>query len=216
VRTRRGWVRPGTARLGRAGAAGFGSAGQGLARQGSAGPGSAGVAGRGEAWRGKAWLGLAGVAGPVRCLAASAGPVRHAVSLNDQLAKLWAAGQTLSEIEQATGLNRGVVAGRIHRARRHGDPRFQPRPPPVKACVLKPVDKPPPPRSRFTSAGKTPPEPRLLVDLGPKDCKWPVGEAADGRHLFCGLPALRAPYCERHCRAVRSESTSPSASRGSR
>jgi hypothetical protein len=71
----------------------------------------------------------------------------------DDLAKLWAAGQTLSEIEQATGLTRGVAAGHIYRARKAGDPRFQPRPPrppPVKACVLK--SEPPPSRSpRFAA-----------------------------------------------------------------
>jgi hypothetical protein len=78
------------------------------------------------------------------------------MSLNDQLAKLWAAGQTLSEIERSTGISR-----------------------------------------------------RVLVDLGRHDCRWPVGSAADGRHLMCGMPqAPGRPYCECHCRAVRSESTS--------
>jgi hypothetical protein len=129
------------------------------------------------------------------------------VSLYD-LAKLWAAGATLAQIERATGLTRGVAIGRIHRARKAGDPRFQPRPkPPVKARRLKPVDEvvgnrrplPPPPE---------PPRPRLLVDLGPRDCRWPVGQVPDRRHLMCGQPAVgRGPYCERHCGAVRSEST---------
>jgi hypothetical protein len=38
----------------------------------------------------------------------------------DELAKLWASGATLSEIEQATGVTRGVAIGRIHRARKPG------------------------------------------------------------------------------------------------
>jgi GcrA cell cycle regulator len=144
------------------------------------------------------------------------------VSLNDQLAKLWAAGQTLSEIEQSTGLTRGVAIGHIYRARKAGDPRFQPRPPrspPPKARKLKPADevvgnrKPPPP----PVPPRSPPEPRVLVDLGWRDCRWATGAAPDGRHLFCGAPQTPGrPYCERHCGAVRSESTSPSASRGSR
>jgi hypothetical protein len=69
------------------------------------------------------------------------------VSLDD-LAKLWAAGQTLSQIERSTGISRGVAIGHIYRARKAGDPRFQPGPlaprepkpkPPVKSRVLKPV-----------------------------------------------------------------------------
>jgi hypothetical protein len=151
------------------------------------------------------------------------------VSLNE-LAKLWAAGQTLSEIERAIGISRGVAIGHIYRARKAGDPRFQPRPPrppPVKACVLKseplpsrspsylvvtgadpsPRDSPPPPPRL------EPPKPRVLIDLGWHDCRWPVGAAADGRHLMCGAPQTPGqPYCQRHCRAVRRESTSPSAS----
>jgi hypothetical protein len=35
---------------------------------------------------------------------------------DDQLAELWSAGATLTQIEQATGLSRGVAIGRIHRA----------------------------------------------------------------------------------------------------
>jgi GcrA cell cycle regulator len=132
------------------------------------------------------------------------------VSLDDQLAQLWAAGATLAQIERATGLNRGVAVGRIHRARKAGDPRFTSRPCPPKAKPkarrVKPLDevvenskplRPPP----------APPGPRLLVDLGWRDCRWPTGAAADGRHLFCGLPQVpERPYCERHCGAVRSES----------
>jgi hypothetical protein len=63
------------------------------------------------------------------------------VSLDD-LAKLWAAGQTLSEIERSTGISRGAAIGHIYRARQAGDPRFQPRPPrppPPKVRKLKPA-----------------------------------------------------------------------------
>src|SRR3984957_14397 len=85
------------------------------------------------------------------------------MSLDDQLAQLWAAGATLSQIERSAGVSRGVAIGRIHRARKAGDVRFQPRSPnpkaPVKARRLKPfgetignrVPPPPPPK---------PPEPR--------------------------------------------------------
>jgi hypothetical protein len=64
------------------------------------------------------------------------------VSLDHQLAKLWTAGQMLSEIERSTGISRGVAIGHIYRARKAGDPRFQPRPPrspPPKVRKLKPA-----------------------------------------------------------------------------
>jgi hypothetical protein len=58
----------------------------------------------------------------------------------DALAKLWAGGATLTQIERATGLSRGVAIGRIYRARKAGDPQFQPRPPkPKPVRKLKPA-----------------------------------------------------------------------------
>jgi hypothetical protein len=62
----------------------------------------------------------------------------------DDLAQLWAGGATLAQIGRATGVSRGVAIGRIHRARKAGDPRFQPRPP-RPARKLKPVGESRPP-----------------------------------------------------------------------
>lgn len=44
-----------------------------------------------------------------------------------------------------------------------------------------------------------------LIDLKPRECKWPVNDAARGEvHLFCGLPAGEGPYCAGHYgRSVR-------------
>jgi hypothetical protein len=43
-----------------------------------------------------------------------------------------------------------------------------------------------------------------LLDLGPRECKWPVAEHPQwrGRHLFCGRPRLGdwTPYCAHHHR----------------
>ena len=127
-------------------------------------------------------------------------PKPAAATFDDQLGELWAAGATLSQIEQATGVSRGVAIGRIHRARKGGDPRFQPSPPKPATRKLRPVGEEVGNRRRVPLP--IPPKPRLLIDLGPRDCKWPLSER-DGRHLFCGQPqALGRPYCERHCGAV--------------
>ena len=131
------------------------------------------------------------------------------MSLDDQLAQLWAAGATLSQIERSAGVSRGVAIGRIHRARKAGDVRFQPRSPnpkaPVKARRLKPfgetignrVPPPPPPK---------PPEPRPVpfLALRPGRCSFPLNSPARGRlcleMVCCGEPVVRsgASYCTRH------------------
>jgi hypothetical protein len=42
----------------------------------------------------------------------------------------------------------------------------------------------------------------LLVELGARDCRFPVNRAEQGQaHLFCGRPAAPGrPYCGHHCR----------------
>jgi hypothetical protein len=78
----------------------------------------------------------------------------------DALAKLWATGKTLTEIERATGISGGAVAGHIARARKAGDPRSQPTPPKPtpKLRRVKPVDEvvgnrmPPPRRGSYSGS----------------------------------------------------------------
>lgn len=126
------------------------------------------------------------------------------MSLDDQLAELWAAGATLTEIGLQMGVSRSVVAGRLARARarRTDDPRLAPRPRPPKVM--------PAPRVRSVKPGHevignapppVPPRPRLLVDLGPRDCRWAVGEAADGRHLMWPTSGCGATVLRHSCRA---------------
>jgi hypothetical protein len=136
-------------------------------------------------------------------------------SLNDQLARLWAAGQTLGQIERSTGLSRGVAIGHIYRARKAGDPRFQPRPPrspPLKVRKLKPADeavgnrRPPPP-----APPETMPVPFLALRSGA--CKFPLNSPARGRlcdeMLCCGKSVVRpgANYCGQHEALTRSSPT---------
>ncbi len=55
-------------------------------------------------------------------------PKPAAVTFDDQLAELWAAGATMSDIGLKLGGSRSLVAGRIARARARGDLRFALRP----------------------------------------------------------------------------------------
>ncbi len=105
---------------------------------------------------------------------------------------LWAQNKSLSEIEVELGVSRGTIIGKVDRARKAGDERFSPRP---KVRKLKPVGE------EVGNRRRVPPpivarKPRLLVDLGWSDCRWPTGKSTDGRHLFCGAPQTPgSPYC---------------------
>jgi hypothetical protein len=80
------------------------------------------------------------------------------LSLDDQLAELWAAGASFTDMALKLGESRNVIAGRIDRARAAGDSRFGPRAAPQTA-------RPP-------LVAK--PRPRLLMDLDWNSCRWPV------------------------------------------
>ncbi len=43
---------------------------------------------------------------------------------------------------------------------------------------------------------------RSLIDIGTRECRWPINDAAIGKsHLFCGSRKERGkPYCAAHCR----------------
>jgi hypothetical protein len=86
------------------------------------------------------------------------------VTLDDQLAELWGAGASFTHMGRKLGVSRSIVAGRIDRARKSGDPRFGPRPKPVAEPVAK---------------KSAPPEPKnlLLVDTPLNGCRWPTGAA---------------------------------------
>ena len=134
----------------------------------------------------------------------------------EAIAALWGQGKALSTIGEELNVSRGKVAGVIHRARRAGDARFRLRPiaararEEAKVGIAKPttpVEKPP---IKAAPPPAPPPRPRLLIELRQGQCLWPVGEAADGRHLFCGQPRdSRRPYCEAHCAKVGRVSASP-------
>lgn len=49
--------------------------------------------------------------------------------------------------------------------------------------------------ARVLGAGKS------LGDLGPRECKWPVGDMQEGTLVFCAAPCECGNYCPEH-RAV--------------
>ena len=129
-------------------------------------------------------------------------PKPAAVTFDNQLAELWAAGATLSDIGLKLGGSRSVVAGRIARARARGDLRFAlrpktpkreraPKPLIAKPAVVKPVG----PSAFVERKGKP------LAALKPGRCHYPLNDAErGGEFLFCGEPIVKsgANYCSRH------------------
>ena len=124
-------------------------------------------------------------------------PKPEAVTFDDQLAELWAAGATLSDIGLKLGGSRSLVAGRIARARARGDLRFALRPKtPKRERALKPlIVKPVGPAVFVERKGKP------LVALKPGQCHYPLNDPErGGEFLFCAEPIAKsgANYCSRH------------------
>ena len=140
------------------------------------------------------------------------------MTFDDQLAQLWPAGATLTQIERTTGVSRGVAIGRIHRARKAGDKRFAPRPPKPKAPKsrkLKPIGE-----TIGSSRALPPPEPSGPVPfllLRPGMCKFPLNSPERGSvsaaMVCCGAPVVQpgSSYCRR-CTEITQSRTSSSAS----
>jgi GcrA cell cycle regulator len=50
-----------------------------------------------------------------------------------------------------------------------------------------------------TALKKKAAQPKRLLDLGPNDCRWPIGEPRSPDFRFCGKPHTPGrPYCDHH------------------
>lgn len=52
-----------------------------------------------------------------------------------------------------------------------------------------------------------PPAGKTLMQLEPRDCRWPIAADAEGRHLFCGGTKVIGLYCNDHHRLAYRPST---------
>lgn len=103
-----------------------------------------------------------------------------------RLAELWASGMTTPRIalELGDGCTKNMV---ISKARRLGlDPRVEAKLP-------------------------APPRHSALMDLGPENCRWPIGHPGEPGFRFCGEQApIGKPYCPTHtARAYDNKSHKP-------
>lgn len=148
------------------------------------------------------------------------------------VADLWLHDMTLNQIAVRLGVSRSAVAGRVARARLRGDPRFGLRAPGNQHTTPRNVESKPslrPPREKRVAAPvapvavapavvaveAAPRRGRLLIEMGWRDCRYAIGAALDGRHMFCGRPQARGrPYCAACDELVRGSrvSSSPTSS----
>ena len=119
------------------------------------------------------------------------------------LAKLWAEGYSASQIAAQISdvvVSRMAVIGRVHRlklpARKAREPA---RRKPYKRRMSVPKPPAPPPRPQPPPPPPGAPKMRrlTLVELGPTDCRWPIGDGISV--LFCGADAAEGQvYCSYH------------------
>lgn len=145
------------------------------------------------------------------------------------LTKMWGEGKTAAEIAKTLGgVTRNAVIGKAHRLKLSN--RASPIPQPKKAANANKASaakatavekkkftaKPAKDESDHIAVIKAPevckdiPEGErvAMVDLGPRQCRWPNGDPRDADFSFCGHEAVAGlPYCLEHCQVAYQTAT---------
>jgi GcrA cell cycle regulator len=120
--------------------------------------------------------------------------------------QLWAAGLSASQIAAQLGVTRNAVIGKLHRLGLLGS---RPRSDATRRITSRPRAPSPRRRARRPKLATSPPcaEPEgpgevdRLERLGPRQCRWPIGDPRAEDFSFCGRRTETGPYCPAH-RAV--------------
>ena len=114
------------------------------------------------------------------------------------LTKLWTEGKTAAEIaKELGGVTRNAVIGKAHRLKLSN--RVSPIQQNKKTVQKKKKSVP-----QIKSAPKPSKEKAVkknldLIDLGPRQCRWPSGDPQDKDFGFCGeMTVAGLPYCLEH------------------
>ena len=127
------------------------------------------------------------------------------------LKKLWGEGKTAAEIaKELGGVTRNAVIGKAHRLK------LSNRVSPIQQNTKKPaapVAKPAPVVSTERKIQKIIEQDNLrrgvdMLDLGPRMCRWPLGDPRDENFSFCGGHNLEGlPYCADHAKVAYQAAT---------
>ena len=129
------------------------------------------------------------------------------LKVKNEVIKMWNEGYTSGDIAWTLKVTRNSIMGTIHRAQKVGlaikkDPYHPPKPKIVKEePVKKPVAVKPKVVKKVVAKPKKKPNVnyKTLMELGPHDCRWVVGEG-----YFCGAysESQQRPWCEQHHKIV--------------
>lgn len=129
------------------------------------------------------------------------------------LKRLHAEGLSASQIaSQMKNISRNAIIGKLHRLGLSNQDRPQATRPRTPAPKAKPRERL---QTVAKATGSFPPTPRqapkpapavrttdvarvTLANLRPCHCRWPVGNVGSPGFGYCGLDAVKGPYCEGH------------------
>lgn len=133
------------------------------------------------------------------------------------LKKLWGEGHTAAEIaKELGGVTRNAVIGKAHRLKLSG------RVSPIqqnKKPANKPIERKVEKKSTQIASKTSPVVPLApvekkreklygLTDLGPRMCRWPIGDPREQEFGFCGDGSMSGlPYCAEHAKAAYQAAT---------
>ena len=122
------------------------------------------------------------------------------------LKKLWGEGKTAAEIaNELGGVTRNAVIGKAHRLKLSNrvspiQQNKKPAPAAPKPVVAKKVT---PPVAKDENR-----ETVSLLELGPRMCRWPIGDPREKNFGFCGDHAISGlPYCTEHSKVAYQAAT---------
>lgn len=130
------------------------------------------------------------------------------------LKQLWGEGKTAAEIAQELGgVTRNAVIGKAHRLKLSGrvSPIQQNKKPAAKIKAKKPEKF----QASNTNVAPFIPDTSddqkeriALMDLGPKMCRWPLGDPRQENFGFCGSTTIDGiPYCMKHAQVAYQAAT---------
>ena len=134
----------------------------------------------------------------------------------ERLTELAPSASCTGDLAVALKVSKNSIIGKLHRMRKHGHvietnftgktgrPRNGDHPP----CAVQHVPPPPKPRRGLPPPDPVRPAPALeiftmrrltLLQLGPRTCRWPVGDPGTPEFCFCGnTTAADRSYCPVH------------------
>lgn len=128
------------------------------------------------------------------------------------LTKLWTEGKTAAEIAKTLGgVTRNAVIGKAHRLKLSNrvSPIQQNKKPAAPANTQNvPASKAEKKKVKEIIEERPTGDGIQLMDLGPRMCRWPIGDPREEGFGFCGCKSMSGlPYCEEHAKIAYQAAT---------